>query len=296
MIEIKNLTKTFGRTVAVNSLSLTIQSGITGLVGENGAGKSTLFRLISNVLYADQGEILIDGIPCSQKEAKEKVFFLADDPYAPGNMKIKDVLDYYGVFYSFNAERIGELVKKLSLPTDKKISSFSKGMKRQFFLSLALNIDVPYILLDEAFDGLDPLILSLIGKEMEEKAAQGKTIVASSHNLATLENITDRFIVLSKGRLSSEGESKDIGHSLVKYQAIFERPVTVGDFASYGIRVLSIKKVGSIVQLVLEDKDGLEDMIRDAFHPTLLEKVGLDAEEILKIQMEDAKKEGESHD
>lgn len=296
MIQIKNLTKTFGKTVAVNSLSLDIGPGITGLVGENGAGKSTLFRLISNVLYSDQGEILIDNVSCDRKEAKEKIFFLADDPYAPGTMKIKDILDFYGVYYSIDTGRVLELVGRLGLPTDKKISSFSKGMKRQFFLSLALNINVPYILLDEAFDGLDPLILSLIGKEMQEKAESGKTIVASSHNLVTLENITDRFIVLSKGKLSSEGESKDIGHSLVKYQALFDRPVTAEDLSALGIRVLSIKKIGSIVQLVLEDREGLEETIRNEFHPSLLEKVGLDAEEILKIQMEDARKEDRTHD
>ncbi len=95
MIEIKNVTKRFDSVVASNNLTIQLKSGIYGLVGENGAGKSTLLRLIANVIYPDEGEILIDGIPNEQKEAKQKIFFLPDDPFVRPGQTINSVYDFY---------------------------------------------------------------------------------------------------------------------------------------------------------------------------------------------------------
>ena len=106
MIEIKNLTKVFDSVVASNRLTLTIDKGIYGLVGENGAGKSTLFRLISNVIHQDAGEILIDGIPNTEKEAKEKIFFLPDNPYIKPFQPIPAIINFYKSFYEIDEKKI----------------------------------------------------------------------------------------------------------------------------------------------------------------------------------------------
>ena len=97
MIEIKNLVKTFGSVRAVDDLSITINSGINGLIGENGAGKSTLLRLISDVYQPDSGEIIIDGIRNNDISAKKEVFFLPDNPYAPHNSAVMQTFEFYSI-------------------------------------------------------------------------------------------------------------------------------------------------------------------------------------------------------
>ena len=140
MIEIKQVTKKFGKVVAIDNLSLNIEQGIYGLVGQNGAGKSTLFRSICGVYEQDSGEIKIDGFDADSKAGKELVFFLSDDPYVEKSDKINDMLEFYGIFYKINKKKFNKLVSYFGLPYDKPLSKFSKGMKRQAFISLALAV------------------------------------------------------------------------------------------------------------------------------------------------------------
>ncbi len=162
MIEISNLTKRFDQVAAVDQLNLTISEGITGVVGENGAGKSTLFRLISGVIDPSEGEILVDGHRSDTKEAKEKIFFLPDNPYVPNGSYLKDIEEFYSCFYEIDSEKYHHMLEVFNLPTNKKVSTFSKGMRRQALIALALSVKTPYLFLDEAFDGLDPLVLETI--------------------------------------------------------------------------------------------------------------------------------------
>ena len=150
MIEIKNLVKTFGSVRAVDDLSITINSGINGLIGENGAGKSTLLRLISDVYQPDSGEIIIDGVPNYKVMAKRDVFFLPDNPYAPHNMAVSQVFELYSTLFDLDKEKFMSIMNKLSLPTDRKVSTYSKGMRRQLFIAIALSSNAKYALLDES--------------------------------------------------------------------------------------------------------------------------------------------------
>ena len=147
MIEIKQLTKTFGPVKAVDDLSISINPGINGLVGENGAGKSTLLRLISDVYQKDDGEIIIDGKTNQDISNKNNLFFLSDNPYSPGNNTIEQTYNFYSTLFELDRNRFKEIMDKLSLPLNRRVSTFSKGMKRQFFLALALSAKAKYILL-----------------------------------------------------------------------------------------------------------------------------------------------------
>ena len=289
MIEIKNLVKTFGSVRAVDDLSITVNSGINGLIGENGAGKSTLLRLISDVYQADSGEIIIDGVPNYKVTAKKDVFFLPDNPYAPHNMAVSQVFEFYSTLFDLDKEKFMAIMDRLSLPTDRKVSTYSKGMRRQLFIAIALSSNAKYALLDEAFDGLDPLVLATVREEII-KDADKKTYIVSSHNISSLERLCDSFILLSKGRVGKNGDVEHLGENFVKYQILVKGQLEQKDLEALSYRVLSFKKVGSLCNVVFHDEID-ESIIRNKMDVILLEKIAIDPDELIALEMLDARKE-----
>ena len=289
MIEIRNLTKTFIDVKAVNDLSIQINDGINGLVGENGAGKSTLLRLIADVYQANEGEIYIDNLLNNDIEAKKQIFFLSDNPYAPNNYTIKQVFELYSSLFDLDASVFNRIMDKLNLPKDRKVSTYSKGMKRQFFIAIALSSNARYILLDEAFDGLDPLVLDVIKQEIISFADK-KTFIVSSHNISSLERLCDNFIVLSKGRCAKDGDIEHIGENFVKYQILFKNSVTKEDIEKLGFSILSFKKVGSICNVVFHEEID-EDKLKEKYEMILCEKIPIDPDELIALEMLSARNE-----
>ena len=289
MIEIKNLVKTFGSVRAVDDLSISINSGINGLIGENGAGKSTLLRLISDVYQADSGEIIIDGVPNYKVMAKKDVFFLPDNPYAPHNSAVMQTFEFYSTLFDLDKEKFMAIMDRLSLPTDRKVSTYSKGMRRQLFIAIALSSNAKYALLDEAFDGLDPLVLATVREEII-KDADRKVYIVSSHNISSLERLCDSFILLSKGRVGKNGDVEHLGENFVKYQILVKGALEQKDLEALSYRVLSFKKVGSICNVVFHDKID-ESIIRNKMDVILLEKIAIDPDELIALEMLDARKE-----
>ena len=291
MIEIKNLTKRFPPSViAVNNLTLNIDRGVNGLIGENGAGKSTLLRLIADVYKKDEGEILVGGNDNSSDEARRSVFFLSDDPFYSSNGTAMATMEFYASLFDLDKGKFKAMMNKLDLPLDRRIGTFSKGMRRQLFLCIALSMDAEYILLDEAFDGLDPIVQDVIKEEII-KNAEEKTFLVSSHNLVSLERLCDNFILLSKGRCKKEGAGEDLGRSFKKYQIIFDFDITEEVLKQNGVKVISFKKAGSIVYIVTTGEDD-ERIIREKFNPRLIESVMIENDEIIKLEMIMAKEEG----
>lgn len=289
MIEIKNLVKTFGSVRAVDDLSITVNSGINGLIGENGAGKSTLLRLISDVYQPNSGEIIIDGIKNNVISAKKEVFFLPDNPYAPHNSAVMQTFEFYSTLFDLDKDKFMEIMNKLSLPTDRKVSTYSKGMRRQLFIAIALSSNAKYALLDEAFDGLDPLVLATVREEII-KDADKKTYIVSSHNISSLERLCDSFILLSKGRVGKNGDVEHLGENFVKYQILVKGQLEQKDLEALSYRVLSFKKVGSLCNVVFHGEID-ESIIRNKMDVILLEKIAIDPDELIALEMLDARKE-----
>lgn len=298
MIEIKNLNKTFEKNEkdcvhAVRDLSVSFSPGITCLIGENGAGKSTLLRLISGVLQKDSGEISIDGLDHLDPKAKANLFFLPDEPFAPDRYTPYEVAKFYEIFYGFDEERFNRLLSKLSLPRDRRISTFSKGMKRQLFLLCAFSVKSNNIILDEAFDGLDPLVLELIHEELIKMTAdEGKTIVLSSHNMSSVQAIADSIMILYRGSLSEKGAKTDMGKEFIKYQLASKTPIHEQDIEKEGFEVVSFKKIGSVIQIVFVKQDGIEEKLTQMYSPYFIEQFPLDQSELITLELMLAKKEG----
>ena len=301
MIEIKNLDKTFDGNNepvhAVNHLSVTLSPGITGLVGENGAGKSTLFRLIAGTIAKDEGRVTIDGIDHLDPKAKESLFFLPDEPYAPARYNAMEVAKFYSIFYPFDMAKFESLLDKVSLPRNRRVTSFSKGMKRQLFFFFFFSVKCKNILLDEAFDGLDPLIMEVIREEVLKIAEEKeKTIVISSHNINSIQRLADAIMILYSGTLAEQKQEADMGKELIKYQMLTKIPVTEDALIAQGVEVASIKKIGSITTLVVAKRPDLETILKNLYEPSLLEPTPLDPDEIITMEMLMAKKGARQHE
>ena len=295
-IEIKGLTKRFDDVVAVNNLFVDFEPGVYGLVGHNGAGKSTLLRMIAGILLPNEGEILIDGHSPEESVSKSNVFLLPDEPYGSNNDTIATLVDFYGTFYGMNKERLDSFLREINLPSDRKINTFSKGMKRQAFIAIALAMETPVLLLDEAFDGIDPMVVEIIKKHLVMLSEEGRVIILSSHNIVSLERLVDTFIILSNGSLAESGDADTMSMSFRKFQASGTL-MTENNLILLGLELVHFRQVGSVVQFVIIAKEGDEELIQSKLNPLFLEKVGLEQGEIITLEMEIAKKrEGMKND
>ena len=209
MIEINNISKRFGNFVCLEQVSLTVSDGtIYGLVGENGAGKSTLLRLIAGVYRADAGEIRIDGKKASAVAVKKDIFYMPDRQYYERNATPLTVGRFYRNFYSeFSMEDYRYLLEQFGLNENALLDSFSKGMKKQMFIAVAICTNTRYLLCDEVFDGLDPQVRKAVN-DILVSASQGRklTVLVVSHYMEELNKICTEKGYLHRGRILTEEE------------------------------------------------------------------------------------------
>ena len=228
MIEIKGISKTFQEICAIRDLTLEIKEGeVFGLVGTNGAGKSTLLRMISGIYKPDAGSISIDGTDVwEQPAAKEQVFYLSDEAYTFPNSTPFEMMRFYRtVCPNYEEERFHQLMRQFHLDEKRKIRTFSKGMRKQLQLLLGLCSGTKYLLCDETFDGLDPVmrqaVKSLIAGELMKRRF---TPVIASHNLRELEDICDRVGLLHEGGILFARDLEDMKLHLHKVQCVIPDP------------------------------------------------------------------------
>lgn len=224
MIEIRECSKSFGSVKAVQNVSMDIgEREVFGLVGSNGAGKSTLLRMTAGVIKPDQGEIHIDGIPVfDNKEAKSNLFYLSDDSYFPANNTPSDMADYISLFYpGFEKQRFSKLLRQFQLKEDQKISTFSKGMKKQLQILLGISAGTKYLLCDETFDGLDPVMRQGIKRLFAAEILNREfTPVLASHSLRELEDICDHVGLLYQGGMLLSRNLEDMKFHIYKIQCV----------------------------------------------------------------------------
>lgn len=229
MIEIKNVSKSFGKTAALDNLSFCVEEGsVFGLVGSNGAGKSTLLRIIGGIFRAESGEALVDGENSFENTAvKNKLFFVPDYPYFFNNSTVKNLAALYrGIYRNWDEEYFEKLLNIFPIKKNDKIINMSKGMQRQAALILALSTRPKYLLLDEIFDGLDPVVRQLVKRLIITNVTDnGMTAIIASHNLRELEDICDHVGLLHKGEIVLEKELDELKLGIHKVQIAFKGDV-----------------------------------------------------------------------
>ncbi len=288
MITAKELTKIFDSFTALNSLSCKIPEGcIYGLVGSNGAGKSTLLRLISGVYKPDGGSVEIDGRPVyDNPEVKNKLIYIPDDLYFLPRSNLKRMAKLYSsVYSSFSFDRFNELVSLFRLDPDANLNTFSKGMRRQAATILALSTKAEYILFDETFDGLDPVIRNLLKNLLYNDVMERKaTAVITSHSLRELEDTCDQLALLHKGGIIFESDIGNLKTSLFKIQVAFKDPYDRSKFD--GVDMLSFNKHGSVSTLIVRgDREETSAKIKQ-MDPILYEILPLTLEEVFVYEMD----------
>ncbi len=289
MIEFKNLDKTFHDVHAVDHISGTIRDGMVfGLIGSNGAGKSTLLRMISGIIRPDSGELLADGVSVFENpEIKSQICFLSDTPYYFPNADIRQMRSCYMMMYpSFDRKLFDSLTEKFRLDPKRKINSFSKGMKKQVSILLGLCSGTKYLLCDETFDGLDPVVRqavkSLIAAEMMNRDF---TPVISSHNLRELEDICDGIGLLHQGRLLLVRDLDQIRCSICKLQCVI--PDAHREQALIrSLRILKMERTGSLLTLTVRGEREETVRLVQAQEPLFFEVLPLTLEEIFISETE----------
>lgn len=289
MIEVKGCSKAFDQVKAVNQATLDIgDREVFGLVGSNGAGKSTLLRMMAGIILPDQGEIMIDGLSVYENEDAKKLFFyISDDSYFPPNYTAADMVRFYRNFYPrYRVKLFHELMEQFHLEENRKISTYSKGMKKQLLVIIGVCADTKYLFCDETFDGLDPVmrqaVKSLFASEIMNREF---TPVIASHNLRELEDICDHVGLLHKGGILLSKDLEEMKFNIHKIQCVLNDRQQEKELEKE-LKVLKVQHQGSLLMITARGtRSEIMEKIQKK-NPLFMEVIPLTLEEIFISETE----------
>ncbi len=281
MLELKNITKTFGSFKALDDLSMTVPKGaVYGLVGPNGAGKSTAIRHAVGVYRPDSGSVTFDGQAVYENpEVKTRIGSIPDDIFFFPSATLEDMHSFYkGLYPQFDDDLFYRLYEVFQLPQKSQIRRFSKGMQKQaaFHLSICTRPDM--LILDEPVDGLDPVMRRQVWSLLLSDVAQRETtVLISSHNLRELEDICDHVGIMDHGKMLLEKSLADMQGATHKLQIVGEVPKE--------LEVLRESSSGRLQTLVI--RGSAEEIAQrvQATNPTYFDVLPLSLEEIFIYEL-----------
>ena len=254
IIETRDLTKRFGGTLAVDHLNLTVPKGaILALLGDNGAGKTTTLRMLTGLLPPDTGSATMLGKDCwsAAVDLRHKVAYVPERPRYYDWMSVAEIGWFAAGFHAAPFQgRFEEWARKFQLDANAKLKNLSKGQYAKVGLALALAIDPEVLLLDEPTSGLDLLVRREFLGSMVGLAAEGRTVIISSHQIAEVERVASHVAFLSQGRLLLTAPLDEVRRRIVRLQLNFENAAP--DAATLGA-VLQRNGTGKQWQAVLQD-------------------------------------------
>lgn len=281
MLEMKNVTKTFGKFKALDDLSLRVPQGsVYGLVGPNGAGKSTAIRLMTGIYRPDSGSVTLEGMPIYENPVnKMRIGYIPDDIFYFPSATMEEMRSFYkGIYPQFDDALYTRLFEAFQLPKKSPIRRFSKGMQKQAAFHLALCTRPQMLILDEPVDGLDPVmrrqVWSLI---LSDVAQEGTTVLISSHNLRELEDICDHVGIMDHGRMLLERSLADMQGTTHKLQLVGEVPE--------GLEILHESQTGRLKTLVVRGDAKAINQKVGAAKPVYFDVLPLSLEEIFIYEL-----------
>ncbi|MCL2036903.1 MAG: ABC transporter ATP-binding protein [Oscillospiraceae bacterium] len=288
MLKLDKVVKKFGDFTALDAIDLEIPKGSAyGLIGSNGAGKSTILRILSGIYTIDSGVAMVDGqVVFDNPDIKKRIFFVNDETVQWNNYTLNEMRDFFKVFYpSFSEEKFTEMQTALGLPREKRLSTFSKGMKRQAFVICGISCRPDFLFLDEAFDGLDPTMRIVVKKMLVDAMLDNEmTVIISSHNLYEIDEFCDRAGLLHKGKIVFDRELDSLKGNIQKIQTAFDRNYEKEDFTD--IEILHYERNRSVVYIIAKgDAEEIKAKIQ-AKSPKILDIVPLSLEEIFIYELE----------
>ncbi len=219
MLSIRNLTKRYGDKVAVDNLSLSLESGkICAFIGKNGAGKTTTLKCCVGMLSFEQGEITIDGISVKNDPiaVKRNIAYIPDNPdiyeFMTGIGYLNFIADIFGLSKEVREERIRRIADTFDLTADlaQNVSAYSHGMKQKLVIISALIHEPKLLLMDEPFVGLDPTAAFHLKEEMHALCAKGGAILYSTHVLEVAQKLCDSVVIIKDGKLVRTGSMEEV--------------------------------------------------------------------------------------
>lgn len=270
MLEIKNLTKYYGKKLGVKNVTLTINDGdMFGFIGPNGAGKSTTIKCILNMLYPNNGEILLDGNIITD-ELKKEIGYLPSEVHLYESCKVKDIINYNDTFYKHDTlTKANKLIKLLDIDVNKKIEELSLGNLKKVGIVLALMHSPKLLILDEPTSGLDPIVQERFFNILKEEQKRGTTIFFSSHNLSEIKKICNKVAIIKNGRIIEVNEVENLKQKNFVNIKIMAKGITK---VKFNLKKIRIKKM---------EEDYIECSYYDTIDSFIKLVCGLDIEQLL---------------
>jgi ABC-2 type transport system ATP-binding protein len=292
MLKMINVSKMIDGHQVLEHVNITLEPGmIAGIVGRNGVGKSTLLRTIAGILDPDEGEVNFNEINIHQQpEIKQKLTYVPDSTEILKTYSVKEIVKLYDAIYEdFDVMYFYSLLDRFKLPKNRKLRSFSKGMKALFLMILSFSTKADLIILDEPTNGLDPIVKRNILQFIIEEVSERKLcVLISTHHLEEVEKIADVLIMMKEGRIDSTTSIEDAKSSFRKVQAVYKHSLPEKIANLNNVTILS--QTGRVYTLMIKGniEDTMEKMQQE--HPLLLEELPMTLEDIFISSLG-----GESH-
>lgn len=284
MIEVINLSKSFDDKLVIDNLNLVFEKNkIYGILGINGAGKSTLLRTISAIYKADKGNVTMDNEEIFENISKKsKIFYIPDENVHFPEKNIEKCIAFYKNFYnSFDEELFNRLKEVYNINTKSDIKSFSKGMKKQAQLIISISFSPEYLILDETFDGLDPLIRTKTKKLLIDLVDEkGMCLIISTHNVSDIENLIDQLVIINNKNVIINNLDSN---KFLKIQLVLQNEI---DINTFGLNIKSHSQLGRVHTIIVENTNEEVDKIILPYIPVVYDIHALTKEEIFMAEVE----------
>ena len=271
MLEVSNLRKSFGETVAVDGLSFTIEPGeIMGLIGQNGAGKTTTFRLILNLLVTNAGQTLWNGESIGEG-LLDNIGYLPEERGLDEKLTVEQQLLYLGQLNGMTKREVTESIDiwmdRFQVKGDRKdkISSLSKGNQQKVQLIATLMHEPDLIILDEPFSGLDPVNAELLEDGIRHAAKRGASIIFSSHNMANVESLCQSVVMLKNGRQVLGGTIDEVKSLFDRLKIYLEAPIATAELEAIS-GVQSVEQLDARHRLIHIEPEAVGRDVFEAAH------------------------------
>ncbi|MQR97449.1 ABC transporter ATP-binding protein [Fictibacillus phosphorivorans] len=282
MLKVNNICKTIEGSQVLDHVNITLEPGmIAGLVGRNGVGKSTLLRVIAGILDPDDGQVLFNDTDIHQDpQVKQKITYVPDSTEILKSYSVKEIVKLYDAIYEdFDIVYFYSLLDRFKLPKNKKIRTYSKGMKALFLMILSFSTKSDLIILDEPTNGLDPIVKrNILQFIIEEVSERQLCVLISTHHLEEVEKMADVLIMIKEGRIESTTSIEDAKSSFRKVQVVYKHslPEKIAQLSNVNI----INQTGRVYTLMIKGNiDATLEKLNQE-NPLLLEELPMTLEDI----------------
>ena len=292
MLKMINVSKKIDGRQVLEHVNITLEPGmIAGIVGRNGVGKSTLLRTLTGILDPDEGEVTFNGINIHQQpEVKQKITYVPDSTEILKTYNVKEIVKLYDAIYEdFDVMYFYSLMDRFKLPKNRKLRTYSKGMKALFLMILSFSTKADFIILDEPTNGLDPIVKrNILQFIIEEVSERQLSVLISTHHLEEVEKMADVLIMMKDGQIESTTSIEDAKSSFRKVQAVYKQSLPEKIANLTNVTILS--QTGRVYTLMIKGniEATMEKMQQE--QPLLLEELPMTLEDIFISSLG-----GESH-